>query len=164
MQLHPHATSVTPGAAGKIPTCSTVHDRQPRRVDACPTASRSRGDVGCTDDISVGGQITVWAGEVPSSSFGDLDMTARTRRGGPALVDELNGDASYLGFVLQRRDPLADAPVGDRMILSRTRVDVEQAARIPNHKRADAVFGRVVDHGLCGFVTGLSEPSSVTRL
>jgi hypothetical protein len=53
MQLHRNATPVTPGTAGKIPTCSTVHDRQPREVDVAPAACRSRGDVGCTDDVAV---------------------------------------------------------------------------------------------------------------
>jgi hypothetical protein len=51
MQLHRHAASITPGVAGKIPTCSTVHDRQPRRIDVGPTALC--GDVGCTDDVAV---------------------------------------------------------------------------------------------------------------
>jgi hypothetical protein len=67
-------------------------------------------------------------------------MTARARRGGPALVDELDSDSGDFGLVLERRDPLADSPVGNGVILPHAGVDLQQAARIADDERADAVF------------------------
>jgi len=91
-------------------------------------------------------ETTVWAGEVPSFGFRDLTATTRARRGSPALVGELHGDAGDLGLVLERRDQLADAPVGNGEILSCARLNLEQSARISDDERRNAVVDGVLDH------------------
>jgi hypothetical protein len=159
------AARVTPrgGDTWEMRACATVRDTD-RDDGRCGAAADAGGDVGGREQVAVAGVPTARAVHDPPNGLGNAFGASRAGRGGPPLIDQDEGDSSYLGLVRDGLDQVPDSPVSGPLVVPPPRVQVQYAAGVADRQGANLVLDSPDDDRFCRLVLRLPHPSAVAGL